>query len=152
VTGQRPAPERLIPDYYPVQMEVSTRFQDVDPNRHLNNVAFAAIFEHGRVALHRDIRPWNDRPSGERTMVAAVTINYLAEGSYPEPVTVASGIDHIGNSSWRIAQAIFQSGRCLATCDSVIACRTDGLAKPLRTELREQLGTVATQGFMVRPD
>jgi hypothetical protein len=34
----------------------------------------------------------------------------------------------------------------------VIACRTDGLAKPLRTELREQLGTVATQGFMVRPD
>ncbi len=34
---------------------------------------------------------------------------------------------------------MFQKGRCIATCDTVVVCRTDNQAKPLRAELREQL-------------
>jgi acyl-CoA thioester hydrolase len=138
----RPEAWRLFPDVYPMQLEMQTRFQDLDPNRHLNNVAFAVLFENGRVRLHRDARPWDDRPGNERTMVANVTINYLGEGSYPDPVTVCSGIGRIGNSSWVIEQAMFQNGICIATCDSVIACRTDGQAKPLRAELIAGLESV----------
>jgi acyl-CoA thioester hydrolase len=107
----------------------------MDVNGHLNNVAFAALFENGRVRLHRDARPWEERPGNERTMVANVNINYIGEGRFPDPVIVCSGVGRIGNSSWVIEQAMFQNGVCIATCDSVIACRTDGQAKPLRKEV-----------------
>ena len=68
-------------------------------------------------------------------MVAAITINYLREGQYPDDVTVCSGVSTIGTSSYVISQAMFQHDICIATADSVIVCRTDGEAKPLREEV-----------------
>jgi len=138
----KPEPWRLKLAGYPETLEVPTRFQDMDINGHLNNVAFAALFENARVMLNRQVRVWNERPANERTMVAAVTINYLAEGNYPDPVTVASGIGHVGTSSWTILQGMFQNGHCIATCDTVVVARTDNQAKPLRPALREGLETM----------
>ena len=131
----RPESWRLNAASYPVHLDLQTRFQDMDINGHLNNVAFAALFESGRVLLNREIRPWADRPENERTMVAAVEINYLAEGNFPDPVQIATGIGRLGTSSWTIVQAMFQNGRCIATCDTVVVCRTDGEAKPLRAAM-----------------
>lgn len=136
-----PKPEgwRLDAASYPARIELQTRFQDMDINGHLNNVAFAALFESGRVLLNRQVRPLTERPSNERTMVAAVEINYLGEGNFPDPVTITSGIGRIGTSSWTIVQAMFQNGRAIASCDTVVVCRTDGQAKPLRAEMVEEL-------------
>lgn len=131
----KPEGWRLDAASYPIALETGTRFQDLDVNGHLNNVAFASLFENARVQMNRTIRPWGERPAGERTMVANVEINYLREGSFPEPVTVTTGVGHIGNSSWSFLQAMFQSGQCIATCDTVIVCRSGGEAKPLRPEL-----------------
>ena len=131
----KPESWRLDAAGYPVCEEYQTRFQDMDVNGHLNNVAFAALFESGRVLLNRRVRPLDDRPANERTMVAAVEINYLAEGNFPDPVRIATGIGRIGTSSWTIVQAMFQNGRCIATCDTVVVCRTDNQAKPLRAEM-----------------
>ena len=130
---------RLDAASYPVCIELQTRFQDMDINGHLNNVAFAALFESGRVLLNRDVRPLDERPANERTMVAAVEINYLAEGNFPDPVQIATGIGRLGTSSWTIVQAMFQNGGCIATCDTVVVCRTDGQAKPLRAEMVAEL-------------
>jgi acyl-CoA thioester hydrolase len=136
-----PKPEswRLDAASYPVCIDFQTRFQDMDINGHLNNVAFAVLFESGRVLLNREIRPWTERPANERTMVAAVEINYLAEGNFPDPVQIATGIGRLGTSSWTIVQAMFQNGRPIATCDTVVVCRTDGQAKPLRAEMVAEL-------------
>lgn len=135
----KPENWRLNLAAYPVILESDTRFQDLDVNGHLNNVAFAALFENARVQLHRKARPWGDRPENERTMVASVEINYLREGNFPAPVTIGSGIGRIGNSSWVVIQAMFQKGECIGTCDSVIVCRTDNEAKPLRAEVVDEL-------------
>ncbi|WP_432769068.1 MAG: acyl-CoA thioesterase [Sphingopyxis sp.] len=136
-----PKPEswRLNAASYPVVDPFQTRFQDMDINGHLNNVAFAALFESGRVLMNRRIRPFDDRPANERTMVAAVEINYLAEGNFPDPVTITTGIGRLGTSSWTIVQAMFQNDRCIATCDTVVVCRTDNQAKPLRAEMVAEL-------------
>jgi acyl-CoA thioester hydrolase len=142
----RPEPWQLIAENYPVSVVTQTRFQDIDPNRHLNNVAFAAMFENARVRLNRGLRPWADRPRNERSMVAAVTINYLREGQYPDDVEISSGVSKIGTSSYVITQAMFQNGQCLATCDSVIVCRTDGEGKPLRQEVVDELKKMRTTG------
>ncbi|MFA5966041.1 MAG: acyl-CoA thioesterase [Sphingomonas sp.] len=142
----RPAPWRLDATAYPVTAEFGTRYQDLDPNGHLNNVAFAALFENARVQINRATRLPDARPSNERTMVASVAIAYLREGSFPDPVTICSGIGRIGNSSWTIEQAMFQAGQCIATCDTVVVCRTDDQAKPLRAEVRAQLESRMTRG------
>ena len=110
----RPEPWQLVAENYPVSVVMQTRFQDIDPNRHLNNVAFAALFENARVRLNRELRPWGDRPKNERSMVAAVTM--------------------------------FQNDRCIATCDSVIVCRTDGEGKPLRAAVVAALEKMRTTG------
>src|SRR6218665_2820740 len=89
-----PKPEswRLDAASYPVAIELQTRFQDMDINGHINNVAFAALFENGRVLPNRQGRPLEERPSNEPTMVAAVEVSYLAEGNLPYLVQVAKGI------------------------------------------------------------
>lgn len=136
-----PKPEawRLDAASYPLELVATTRFQDMDINGHLNNVAFAALFENARVQLNRKSRPWGERPENERTLVANVSIAYLREGNFPADVTLCSGVGHIGNSSWTIIQAMFQNGQCIATCDTVVVCRTDGEAKPLRAEVVAEL-------------
>jgi acyl-CoA thioester hydrolase len=135
----KPDAWRLDAASYPVSEDFQTRFQDMDINGHLNNVAFAALFESARVMLNRRVRPWGERPRNERTMVAEVTITYLAEGRFPGDVTITSGIGRIGTSSWTILQSMHQQGRCIATCDTVVVCRTDNEARPLRSELRAAL-------------
>lgn len=129
----------MATENYPVAISLQTRFQDMDVNGHLNNVAFAALFESARVQINRRTRPLGERPANERSMVAAVEINYLAEGEYPGDVEVLSGIGRVGTSSWTILQAMFQNGRCIATCDTVVVCRTDNQAKPLRADLVSEL-------------
>lgn len=142
----RPQAWQLDPANYPVSLITQTRFQDIDPNRHLNNVAFATMFENARVRFNRSLRPWADRPRNERSMVAAVTINYLREGQFPDDVEISSGVSKIGTSSYVIAQAMFQNGHCIATCDSIIVCRTDGEGKPLRQEVVDELEKMRTTG------
>ena len=102
------------------------------------------MFENARVRFNRGLRPWAERPKNERSMVAAITINYLREGQYPDDVEISSGVSRIGTSSYVIAQAMFQNGHCIATCDSIIVCRTDGESKPLRPEVVAELEKMQT--------
>ncbi|BAI97213.1 thioesterase [Sphingobium sp. TA15] len=135
----KPEGWRLDPGNYPVRGDFQTRFQDLDVNGHINNVAFAALFEGGRVMLNRQVDALANRPSNERTVVGDLHISYLGEGNFPDLVHIASGFGRLGRTSWTIHQAMFQNGRIIATCDTVIICRTDGQAKPLRDELRADL-------------
>ena len=135
----KPEGWRLNLAAYPVSIRCDTRFQDLDVNRHLNNVAFAALFENARVQLHteqrcsRAARPANARwsPRSRSTI--------CGEGSFPDPVTIGSGTGQVRNSSWIVVQAMFQGERCIGTCDTVIVCRADNAALPIREDLRAAL-------------
>ena len=115
----RPAPFRLDPASYPVRETVQTRYQDLDAMGHINNVAFAAMFENARVRFNHALGRLN-RSDGLRAVVARNEINYLAEGSYPADVEIATGIGRIGNRSWEMLAVMHQQGVALATCDTTI--------------------------------
>lgn len=138
-------PSRLDPASYPHSASVETRFQDLDPLGHINNVAMGALFEAGRVRFNRAFLMEHGRRAnpGVRWLVARVDINYLAEGAFPEPVTIANGIGRVGNSSWTILSAAFQHDRCIALCDTVLvytdATGPVALPDPLRAVLGQQL-------------
>lgn len=134
-----PARRRLAS--YPASLTLETRFADMDVNGHLNNVAFARLFEETRVRFNR-AGPMAPK-AGERKssfVVAHVAIDYLAEGNYPAPVTIGYAIARIGTSSFTVAMAAFQDGQCIALCDSVLVHRDPASGPaPLPAALRERL-------------
>ena len=102
---------------YPFTADVQTRWADLDMLGHINNVSMAGLFEEGRgrfTSALKMVRGSRD----VRWLIAGVSINYLAEGHHPLPVTVVSGIGHIGTRSWTVFSAAFQDGTCIATCDT----------------------------------
>jgi len=82
----KPDAALLDPARFRCVHEVTTRFADLDPNGHINNVAMAAVFEDGRV---RFIQSAGFREAlGEmRFMVVSVGIDYLAQAHFPHPLT-----------------------------------------------------------------
>lgn len=115
----RPAAYRLDLASYPYCETVPTRYQDLDAMGHINNVAFAALFETARVRFNWQLGRFN-RDDGFRAVVAMNAVNYLAEGSFPADVEIATGIGHIGNRSWEVLAVMHQHGRAIATCDTVL--------------------------------
>ena len=133
-------PARLDAANYPYATSVETRFQDLDPLGHINNVAMAALFENGRVRFNRELLlERKRRVVGERWLIARGEVNYLAEGHFPDPITVTSGIGRIGTSSWDIVSAAYQNGKCIGLCDTVIVSTDEGGSKPLSDEFRAEL-------------
>jgi acyl-CoA thioester hydrolase len=115
----KPESWRLEASNYPTSTIVSSRFQDLDPLGHINNVAMASIFENGRIYLHHVIGR-HPATEGVRWLIAAVDLKYVREAHFPEPVHIYNAVGAIGNSSWTVLQAAFQGGECVATCDTVM--------------------------------
>ncbi|MFM2301022.1 MAG: hypothetical protein RLZZ84_758 [Pseudomonadota bacterium] len=137
----RPDPALLDPARYPFTVATTTRFADVDPNRHLNNVALAAMMEDGRVRFNFAIG-FRDAIAPRRAMVASMGIEYLAQGYFPDPVEVRAAIEGAGRTSFAVIQLLTQGGRNVAFARSVIVC-IDGdtpssIPDAFRTELLEK--------------
>jgi acyl-CoA thioester hydrolase len=125
---------------------MDTRFADMDVNRHLNNVAITRFFEEARIRFNWGLI--GDRPPAVRPhyLVAHVAVDFLGEGSYPEPVLATYAVGDIGRSSFRCLMALFQSGACIALCDTVMVHRGLDGPSPLPVELRGRLEAFALNG------
>jgi acyl-CoA thioester hydrolase len=128
---------------YPWSATLETRFADMDVNRHLNNVAIARFFEETRIRFNWDLiaraRATALPMARPRYLVAHVAIDYLGEGSYPEPLTMTYAVGDIGRSSFRSLMGMFQKSACIALCDSVLVHRGEAGPSPLPDELRLRL-------------
>lgn len=135
----RPEPALLDPARYPFTHAATTRFADVDPNQHLNNVALAAMMEDARVRFNLAIG--SAIKIGERrAMVASITMDYLAQGHFPDPVAVHCAIEGIGRTSWTIIQLLAQGGKPVAFARSVLVAIADDRPTPVADDYRLQLG------------
>ena len=136
---------RLEPGNYPFRVKIPTRYGDLDTNGHLNNVAIARFFEDGRVRFQRDIAGgrW---PVGTRGLVVSVKLDYLAEGFYPAPVLVTAGFGAAGRSSWRVLEAAFQDGRCIAVAESVFVRMKDDKPAPIDEQWRAVIAAKSVAG------
>jgi acyl-CoA thioester hydrolase len=135
----RPEPALLDPARYPFTHAATTRFADVDPNQHLNNVALAAMMEDARVRFNLSIG--NAIRIGERrAMVASISMDYLAQGHFPDPVAVHCAIEGIGRTSWTIIQLLAQNGKPVAFARSVLVAIADDRPTPVADDYRVLLG------------
>lgn len=135
-------PRRRDPAAYPFAVTLEMRYGDMDVWRHLNNVSAARFYEEGRIRFMDDMRRREPDYAKQRLrlMVAHTAIDYLAEGQYPHPITVAVGIVSLGNTSYRVGQALFQQGKCIGLADVVLTHVSESGAAPLPAIMRETLG------------
>jgi acyl-CoA thioester hydrolase len=133
----KPEPELLEPSRYPFTVEIPTRFQDVDPNNHVNNVAMAAIFEDMRVRFDHAIKlPELFREHALKTMIVSLQIDYLAEAYYPMPVTAHIGTLSVGRTSWTVAGLAQQGASIACFMRGTVVCVGEAGPTPLPGLLR----------------
>ena len=139
-TFVKPDPRRFDLSLYPHQVEVHTRFSDIDPLWHLNNVRLLELYQEARSSFNLAI--WEasnlDRRK-HRVLVARQSIDYLDEVEWPGPVTIGVGVAHIGSKSYSIGLAMFQQARCVGVSNTVLVYMTEDGSAPLPEEVRAAL-------------
>ena len=139
----KPDAALLNPARYPFTHTITTRFADIDPNRHLNNVALAAMMEDARVRFNM-AQGEAIRIGERRAMVASVAMEYLAQGHFPDPVTVYNAVESVGRSSWSVVQLLVQNDTAVAFARSALVAIADDRPAPIsdafRTALQGQWG------------
>jgi acyl-CoA thioester hydrolase len=121
---------------YPQQFQLQTRFRDQDILNHVNNIAIAGYYDEARDQLMRHIY---GRAAGVelfRIVTADSRVSYLAEVFHPDWVDIRSGVTRIGGASFEVGQAMFQQGRCVGLCSTVMVQATSEGSRPLAAGLR----------------
>ncbi len=133
---------RLDTASYATRLVIPTRYGDLDTNAHLNNSAIARLVEEVRVRnLSRLSGPLSFEEA-RRVMIAHVSIDYLAEGNYPEDVEGGFAISEIGRTSYRLGIGLFQGSRAIAVAECVMVNlgedrRPGAIGDTLRAELQK---------------
>ena len=116
------------------------RWGDTDGLGHINNVQFMRFCESGRIAFLGACGSGIVLPADD-FMIVHMTIDFRAQMHYPGEVNVGTRVMHIGRTSMRVGQGLFQNGVCTATAEEVLV-KVDPETQrpaPLPKELRDRL-------------
>lgn len=112
-------------------------YGDLDPNGHLNNVAFGRFFEQARVMSHRAAgMSALLHEEGSKFLVARVSIDYLHEVHFGSALHVRCRVTNLGTSSIQEQQAAWQGGRCVALAEVTMVYVKDSRSAPLSPAVR----------------
>ena len=101
----RPDPHRR--EDYPHSRALTTRWIDSDPYGHMNNVVHYALFDTVVNAWLIERGALDIQKSAVIGLVVETGCHYFAPLTYPETVTAALRVAHIGRSSVRYEIALF---------------------------------------------
>jgi acyl-CoA thioester hydrolase len=104
---------------YPLRTYDKIRYGDTDRQGHVNNAVFATFLESGRVEILYDAGNVLADP-GCAFVIAQLVLNFRAEVTWPGRIEIGTRVAAVGRSSLKLEQALFQSGRCVATADTTI--------------------------------
>lgn len=114
------APRPALSDIsaYEVFEEVTLRYSDQDSMGHINNVAYAAFFEAGRMGLFtRLLVGLGDQRLN--FVLANISIDYLLEMHFPGRLRIGGRLLRVGEKSITTGYGAFLDGACHATSTSV---------------------------------
>jgi acyl-CoA thioester hydrolase len=104
----RPQPRRR--DEYPHHREITTRWMDNDAYGHVNNVVYYSFFDTTVNAWLIERGALDIEASAVVGFVVETGCHYFTPLAYPQPVTAALRVAHIGRSSVRYEIALFAPG------------------------------------------
>jgi acyl-CoA thioester hydrolase len=106
---------------YPHRVADTVRFGDLDPQGHVNQAVFLTYFESGRVAMFRNPDLSIGVPGITYVMVR-MEVDYVKELHWPGTIDIGTGVAEFGRSSFKVAQAIFRDGVCVARGRATLVC------------------------------
>jgi acyl-CoA thioester hydrolase len=131
------------PSLFPVLLEHTAQYSDLDPSRRIGRDTLVRWFEDARVQLGREAIAADlvDRARGVvRLRVVAVRVDVLAPLRIAGHYRIGIGVSRIGESSAGYRYGVFAGDECVATGESTsVHVGDDGTAGPLPEELRAQL-------------
>jgi acyl-CoA thioester hydrolase len=141
----RPQPHAL--EGYPHRQVITTRWMDNDAYGHVNNVVYYSYFD-TIVNAWLMARGLLDVEKGAIIgLVVETGCHYFESLTYPETVTAAMRVAHVGNSSVRYEIALFGEGRDRAAAQGhfvhVYVDRGTRRPCPLPARWREALAAIA---------
>ena len=141
----RPEPHALAD--YPHTQAVTTRWMDNDAYGHVNNVVYYSYFDtivNAWLIAKGLLDVEKGNPIG---LVVETGCHYFEPLTYPETVTAAMRVAHVGNSSVRYEIALFGEGRTRAAAQGhfvhVYVDRETRRPAPLPSEWRAVFETIA---------
>ena len=103
----RPQPHRRA--QYPHTRLITTRWMDNDPYGHLNNVVHYSLFDTVVNGWLIERGALDIQASAVIGLVVETGCHYFAPLTFPEPVTAALRVAHVGRSSVRYEVALFSA-------------------------------------------
>lgn len=121
-------------------LEVTPRFYETDAFRHINNTVVAGWFETAREPIFRIFAP-SMKPQDLPLILARIEVDFVAQIHYGATVKIETGIAAIGNSSFVVHHAAYQS-QTLVARGKAVQVHFDwqtGKSVALPDDLRSQL-------------
>lgn len=144
---------RPLPSDFPVLIDETPRYSDLDSSRRIGRDALVRWFEDARVAV--EYRSFGaDISSRERSQIrvllASVQVVVHAPLTVAGSYRVGVGITHVGTSSFTYSYAVFAGDECVATGSSVsVHVGEGGGSAPLPDALRASLGALRQDADVV---
>jgi acyl-CoA thioester hydrolase len=95
-------------------IDFTVRFGDLDPLKHLNNVAVVTMFETARVEFTNDLGLIGGAATG--FVLVSLHVDYRAQGYYRDTLALGTGVARIGRTSFTLRHRLWRT-----TDDATIA-------------------------------
>jgi len=131
---------------YPVWREIATRWSDNDVYGHVNNVVHYSWFDTAVNAWLIEAGLLDVDRGDPIGLVVETGCRYAASLSYPEPVEIGLGVEHLGTSSVRYRIGVFARGAAAPAAEGhfvhVYVNRADRRPAPLPDAWRATLESI----------
>lgn len=123
----RKKPWRQGRSFYAFTTELQTRYGDMDPERHINNVAVVGLHSEARTRLHLSLFGRQDWLA--RTAVIRMTgfdNDFLQITHYPATVTCGVSLVALSSHGYTLAAGLFQDDVCVGLHECRMGAWQDG--------------------------
>jgi acyl-CoA thioester hydrolase len=132
---------------FPHFLEITTRWMDNDVYGHVNNVVYYSFFDTVVNRYLIDNKALDFRDGKVIGLVVETSCNYFKPVAYPDRITAALAVEHLGNSSVRYRLAVFRNDDGEAAAQGrfvhVYVDRATNRPVPLPDALRKTLERIA---------
>jgi acyl-CoA thioester hydrolase len=132
---------------FPHFLEITTRWMDNDVYGHVNNVVYYSFFDTVVNRYLIDNKALDFRDGKVIGLVVETSCSYFKPVAYPDRITAALAVEHLGNSSVRYRLAVFRNDDGEAAAQGrfvhVYVDRATNRPVPLPDALRKTLERIA---------
>jgi len=113
------------------QIQANVRYEDLDPNGHVNHARYLVYIEECRLALRRALNVELALSETLGWAISALSIRYLRSLLYPAAITVQTRPLHVGRTSFSLGYGVFDDIGCVVIASSRSVCLDRASEKPV---------------------